>query len=111
MLSEIAETTFMTRSGHAGQKICCHAQSGPTSSQQRFARGKIAALCSTRFRRFEARRRHPPPTEGEGLKRHGIAITPLAPARLRAEVPISPPFLRGSRIRRRRFDPGADGLR
>ena len=35
------------------------------------------------------------------------AITLLAPARLRAEVSISP----GSRIRRRRFDPGADGLR
>ena len=30
------------------------------------------------------------------------------PARLRAQVPISPPFLRGSRIRRRCFDPGAD---
>jgi hypothetical protein len=52
-----------------------------------------------------------PRLKGRDLKRHGIAITPLAPARLRAEVPISPPFLRVSRIRRRRFDPGADGLR
>lgn len=88
-----------------GQKISCHTKRPDLTSQQRFARGPPPAAAGLK------------PAVGtlprlKGRDYSGTALrSNLLAARLRAEVPISPPFLRGSRIRRRRFDPGADGLR
>jgi hypothetical protein len=51
-----------------GQKICCMQKAARPHRNSDLLVAKSLRCAPPAFRRFEARRRHPPATEGEGFK-------------------------------------------